>query len=443
MKETYILYGEKKISIRVPDSVDILESMDSPEIADIDKEIKQRLENPIGTVSLEQLIRQKTPKTVAVTISDITRAVPNPVFLPHILGLIESCGVERKNISIIVGTGMHRPSTKKEHMYLVGKDIYNNYRIVDHNASDENSLTKISEEPPVSVNSEFIRADFKIVTGFIEPHFMAGYSGGRKGVCPALVDLKTVKEFHGFKTLSSTQASEGILDGNPCHRTALTVAKAAGVDFLFNVTLNRAFRISGIFCGDLEAAHQEGCSHASTHASSLINQPYDLVITNGGGFPLDCNYYQSVKGMCMALPALRKGSSLLQISECREGIGSNAFQELLASCNGNWKKFLKDIEVNKDKTKLDQWEFQMLCRVLEVTGINKLFFLSEGIPYDDQKQLYCSPVEIDGDILKIIEDFIHRYTANHKNAKIAVIPSGPYTILRNAKHLTNRQLFQN
>ena len=431
MKDTYLLYGDGKLPIRVPESVDILESGDSPEIADINGEIQKSLANPIGTPALEVLIRQKKPKTVAITISDITRAVPNKVFLPHLLGVIEKSGIGKKNISIIVGLGMHRPSTREEHIYLVGKDIFNNYRVVDHDATDKDLLTRISENPPISINTEFLNADFKIVTGFIEPHFMAGYSGGRKGVCPALVDLGTVQKFHGFETLSSPKATAGILEGNPCHETALGIAKSIGIDFLFNVALNREFQIAGIYCGDLEAAHLKGCEDVSKHASCTIDQPYDLVVTNGGGYPLDINYYQSVKGMCMALPALKKGSVLLQASECRKGVGSKAFFELLVKYKNNWKKFLTDIETNKDITELDQWEFQMLCRVLDITGIDNLHFLSEGIPQKTKQQLYCSPMEYQENLSKTIEEFLFQFAAENKKAGIAIIPNGPYTILRN------------
>ena len=431
MKETYLLYGEEKLPIEVPDSVDILESGDSPEIPDIHNEIQRRICNPIGTFALEKLIRQKNPETVAITISDITRAVPNRIFLPHLLKAIENYGVKRENISIIVGTGMHRPSTEEEHIHLTGEDIFANYRVIDHNAAYKDHLTTVSENPPVSINSTFLKADFKIVTGFIEPHFMAGYSGGRKGVCPALVDLGTVQKFHGFETLSSPKAAAGILDGNPCHETALGIAKNIGVDFLFNVALNRDFQISGIFCGDLEKAHIKGCEYVSEHSGCTIDRSYDLVITSGGGYPLDMNYYQSVKGMCMALPALHKKSVLLQASECRNGVGSKAFYNLLNRYESNWRKFLADIEANKNFTELDQWEFQMLCRVLDLTGTKNLHFLSEGIPFNEQNQLYCNPVKISENIPETINAFIHRFASGNKDAGIAIIPCGPYTILRN------------
>jgi nickel-dependent lactate racemase len=430
MKETYLLYGEKKISIRVPDSVDILESREIQELCNVDEAIRNSLAEPIGTQPLQTLLHEKQPKTVAITISDITRAVPNQVLLPYLLDILEKGAVKRENITLIVGTGMHRASTREEHISLVGEHIYQNYRVIDHNARDETMLTRVSEDPPVSVNSEFLYADFKIVTGFIEPHFMAGYSGGRKGVCPALVDLETIQQFHGFETLSSPLADAGILEGNPCHEIALSIAKTVGIDFLFNVTLNRNFRISGIFCGDMEAAHYTGCKFVADHATCSITGPYDLVVTSGGGNPLDCNYYQSIKGMCMALPALKKGSPLLEVSECREGIGSQAFRDLLVTYNNHWQRFLEDIEAHKDVTRLDQWEFQMLCRVLEVTGVEDLYFLSHGIVPERQRHLCCTSVPMQEDIATTVNIFIEQYIENNPDARIALIPSGPYTIIK-------------
>ena len=258
---------------------------------------------------------------------------------------------------------------------------------------------------------------------------MAGFSGGRKGICPALVDLDTVQKFHGFETLASAGATAGILDGNPCHETALKVAKLVDVDFLLNVALNRNFGISGVFCGALEAAHNRGCEFVSEHTTCTIEKAYDLVVTCGGGYPLDINYYQTVKGMCMALPALHAGSTMLQISECLEGVGSDAFRELMFSYNNDWRSFLADIEANKETTLLDQWEFQMLCRVLDRIGIEKFLFASGGIPIEDQARLCCTPLMNQEKIARSIEDYMKQYQKNSPKSSIAVIPSGPYTII--------------
>lgn len=430
MKRSYLLYGDEKVEIKVPDGADILETADAPALGNIEAEVQKSLADPIGTPPLKTLLEQKKPRTAAVTISDITRAVPNRAFLPAILASLENAGVPRKNIGIIVGTGMHRPSTREEHIRLVGRDIYDAYRVIDHDARNPEGLVRVSDNPPVSVNAGFAGADVKIVTGFIEPHFMAGFSGGRKGVCPALVDLETVQKFHGFETLSSSKAAAGILPDNPCHEIALDVARKVGVDFLFNVTLNKDFAVSGIFCGDLEDAHNEGCRFAAKHAGCSVDVPYNLVVTNGGGYPFDCNYYQTVKGMCMALPAVKPGGTILQISECREGTGSAAFTGMLRHYENNWKRFLHDIEENKEETKLDQWEFQMLCRVLEKIGIGNLHAILGGVPEKERQFLCCTPLKPADDISRQVESTLSEYSRTRPDGRIAIIPAGPYTIIQ-------------
>jgi lactate racemase len=429
MKTADLLYSKKTITIRIPDSVDILENSISSPAIDTEKEIKKALKNPIGTASLETLLERKKPNTVAITISDITRPVPNREILPYILKVLRDFGVKKNNISIIIGTGMHRASTPEERYQLVGEDIKNNYAIFDHDSADKSGLVNICDKPRVSINKNFIDADFKIVTGFIEPHFMAGFSGGRKGVCPAMVDLDTIQKFHGFETLASDSATAGVLNGNPCHEAALKIAKLVDIDFLFNVTLNRDFQISSVFCGDLEAAHKQGCAFVSDHATCTIEKTYDLVVTCGGGYPLDINYYQSVKGMCMALPALHSGSTLLQVSKCREGVGSEAFKKLIFSYDNDWRRFLRDIEAHKNETLLDQWEFQMLCRVLKKIDIEGLVFYSEGIPIKEQGKICCTPLPAGDNNFQVVNDYIRDYIEANPKANIAVIPSGPYTIV--------------
>jgi nickel-dependent lactate racemase len=291
-------------------------------------------------------------------------------------------------------------------------------------------LIDISRDPLIRINKRFMSAEFRIVTGYIEPHFMAGFSGGRKGVCPALADLATIQRFHGFETLADPRADNGILEGNPCHRIALSVARTVEVDFLFNVSLTQKREIAGVYCGDLETAHLAGCAEVAGWTTATFTDPFDLVITNGGGFPLDLTFYQTVKGMCTALPALHDNSVLLQVSECAEQLGSPAYTELMLQYNNDWRKFLRDIERNKDQTALDQWELQMQCRVLERIGRDNLLFVSDGIPADIQQRICVNPILGTGSARERTQQFIDRYVDRHPDARIAVIPDGPYTMLK-------------
>jgi len=238
-----------------------------------------------------------------------------------------------------------------------------------------------------------------------------------------------VQRFHGYATLADPKADNGVLEGNPCHEIALAVAKAVGVDFLFNVAMTRDRRIAGIYCGDLIEAHLAGCRQVAEWTTAEIDAPFDLVITNGGGFPLDQTFYQTVKGMCTALPALGENSTLLQVSHCGEGLGSAAYAELMLSYDNDWRRFLAEI-AQSDETRLDQWEFQMQTRVLERIGREKLWFVSDGIDPETQRHVAVQPILGAGQAAARAQRAVDEYLAANPAARVAVIPDGPYTMLR-------------
>jgi nickel-dependent lactate racemase len=424
-----MLYGREGMKLRLPDSVVVLEGQHIPAVADADAAVVAAMASPMGCAPLAELVRRRKPRTVAITISDITRPVPNRVFLPPMLRLLNECGVENSQIVIIIGTGMHRASTSAEREILLG-DLASRVEVIDHAAEKPETLLKVSDDPPVSVCRRFAEADFRIVTGYIEAHFMAGFSGGRKGVCPALVDLQTVQRFHGYETLSHPRAETGILDGNPCHEIALKVAKTVGVDFLFNVAITRERQIAGIYCGDLVEAHLAGCGQVAEWTTAEFEGEFDLVVTNGGGFPLDQTFYQTVKGMCTALPALGSNTTLLQVSHCGEKLGSRAYTDLLLRWNNDWRGFLADIAANKSRTQLDQWEYQMQCKVLSQIGMERLRFVSDGIPADMLNRISVTPILGEGDAAERAQRAIDEFVRARPNARVAVIPDGPYTMLK-------------
>ena len=434
-KEISMLYGRDGMRLLVPDSAIVLEGKDVRAVNAPQKAIEDALLNPIGTEPLYKLLEIRKPKTVAITISDITRPVPNKVFLPLLLKALNKSGIPDSKIVIIIGTGMHRPSSNDEKIQLVGNNILKRIKVIDHHADVPNSLIKISNNPSVSVCRHFVNADFRIVTGYIEPHFMAGFSGGRKGVCPALVDLHTVQRFHGYKTLADPRADAGILENNPCHHIALEVAKTVGIDFLFNVAITRNRQIAGIYCGNAELAHQAGCKQVTEWTTAYSDRTFDFVITNGGGAPLDHTFYQTVKGMCMALPVLGRHSVLLQVSQCKEGLGSTKYSEMMLAYNNDWQRFLSDIAAHSEKTQLDQWEYQMQTRVLNKIGINNLWFISDGIPLDIQKRISVRPLSGPDCAKERTQTAINKYCTANPDAHIAIIPDGPYTMIRKSKKI--------
>ena len=238
-----------------------------------------------------------------------------------------------------------------------------------------------------------------------------------------------MQRFHGYATLADPRADNGVLDGNPCHQIALTVAMAVGVDFLFNVAITRDRRIAGIYCGDLIEAHRAGCRQVADWTTAQIDAPFNLVITNGGGFPLDQTFYQTVKGMCTALPALAGSSTLLQVSHCGEQLGSATYTELMLGYDNDWRRFLADIAAS-NQTRLDQWELQMQARVLERIGHEKLWFVSDGIDPQTQPHIAVHPILGDGDAAARAQRAVDEYLSANPAARVAVIPDGPYTMLR-------------
>ena len=425
-----MLYGKGGLELEVPSSTTVLEGQEVPAVPNPKTAVIEALSRPTGSAPLSELLATKKPQTVAITISDITRPVPNRQFLPAVLGVLNAAGIGDSQIVIIIGTGMHRPSTDTERQLLVGPEMLKRVEVLDHRSDDPQTLMKISDDPPIHVCRRFIEADFRIVTGFIEPHFMAGFSGGRKGVCPALVDIETIRTFHGYETLSNPAADTGNLEGNPCHEIAMKVAKTVGVDFLFNVAITRDCQIARVYCGDLEEAHLAGCKQVAEWMTALFEDPFDLVITNGGGFPLDLNLYQTGKGMCVALPVLTETSTLLQVSACSEQLGSDAFTKLMLRYDNDWRRFLEDIKSNRGETHIDQWGYQMHTRVLSRLGREKLWFVSDGIPAEMQNHISVTPILGPGDVRQRAQRAIEKYLEANPHARIAAIPEGPYTMLR-------------
>jgi len=429
-KTVHLLYGRTGIPLDVPASAAVLTGQAVPAVRDPARAVADALAAPIGSPPLAEMLAARKPRTVAITISDITRPVPNRTFLPPMLAAVNAAGIDDARIVIIIGTGMHRHSTPQERQVLVGADIAARVEVIDHVAADADSLVRVSDDPPVSVNRRFAEADFRIVTGYIEPHFMAGFSGGRKGVCPALVDLATVQRFHGYHTLADPRADNGILDGNPCHQIALRIARAVGVDLLFNVAITREREVAGVYCGDLEAAHLAGCRDVAEWASARIDGPFDLLVTSGGGYPLDATFYQTVKGMCTALPACGGQTTMLIASECSERLGSSAYTDLLLAYENDWPRFLADIAADADTTGLDQWEYQMQCRVLSRIGTERLWLASDGIDSDTQRRISVTPLPGAGDAGARAQRAIDGFLATRSGARLAVIPDGPYTMLK-------------
>ena len=430
-----LLYGAGRMPLRVPRRAQVLRAEEVQPLADPVAAVREALASPVGCAPLLELVRARRPRTVAITVSDITRPVPNHQILPALLEVLRAGGVEQEQVFVVVGTGMHRPSTPAERELFLGREMLSRVEVVDHTADRPETLVRLCEDPPVSVNARFAAADLRLVTGLIEPHFMAGFSGGRKGVCPALVDLSTIQRFHSYETLDHPLADNGVLAGNPCHEIGLEVARRVGVDFLVNVALTRDRRMAGVYCGHMEAAHQRGCQEVGRWNTAYVDGPVDLLITNGGGFPLDQTLYQTIKGMVSALPALGPASTLLQVARCDQRLGSEAYTDLLLRWGRDWRGF--EAEASRSgETRLDQWELQMQCKVLRRIGARSLWFASDGLPDELLARLALHPLPGPGDAQARAQAALDRFLQRRPDARVAVVPEGPYTMLDNGQSRT-------
>ena len=421
--------GRGRAELRVPASADALQPSAIPPLADPDTALRAALDAPVGCRPLEQLIAARRPQSVAISISDITRPVPNEVIVRSILDACNRQGVEDDQIVIIIATGMHRPSTPAEREHLLGPALVRRCAIVDHRADDAASVRPIPQDPSVRINQRFLDADFRIVTGLIEPHFMAGFSGGRKGICPGLVDLATVQRFHGYQVMADERADNGVLDGNPCHAEALRVARLVGCDFLANVAITHDRRPAGFFCGDLEAAHLAGCQQVERWSSLQVDEPYDLVVTTGGGYPLDATYYQTVKGMVGALPASDDSSTLVVLSTCDEGVGSPEYERLMRRWATDWRGFLAAIR-QTDRVDKDQWQLQMQIRALARLGSDRVRLACDGLSLDTQRAMGVEPITGAGPAVTRCQRFVDQMLKARPDARVGLIPEGPYTMLK-------------
>ena len=413
-------YGKNGLWIEVPNK-NILKILKMKESVPIDNpmaHVQSAIENPIGSAPLSKIARGK--KSVCIVICDITRPVPNKIILPPLLATLEASGIKRENITILIATGIHRPNLGNELTYLVGEEIAATYKIVNHFAKQKEThsyLGKTSRGTDVLIDATYVEADLKITTGFIEPHLMAGFSGGRKLICPGIASLDTVKVMHSPKILEHPNAREGIIEGNPFHEESLEIAKMAGMDFIVNVALNENKQITGIFAGDLEQAHEQGVAFVREKVGDTVPEPVDIVITTSAGYPLDATFYQSIKGLTAALPIVKQGGTIILAAECREGLGSPEFSQLLLE-TGDIEIFMQNI-FRDDYFVVDQWQLEEYAKVLRKADV---YLFSEGVASEDRENIFATPIHS-------MEAGITLALKRHgENARIAVIPKGPYIL---------------
>jgi nickel-dependent lactate racemase len=333
---------------------------------------------------------------------------------------------------------MHRPNLGDELIEMVGALVARNYRIENHHGrelGEHTCLGRTRRGVPVWIDSRYVQADLKITTGLIEPHFMAGFSGGRKLICPGLAALETIKVWHGPDFLEHPNARSGCLDGNPVHEENTAIARMAGCDFIVNVVIDAQRRILRVVAGDMEAAFLEGVAFARTTVTATLDAPVDIVVTSSAGYPLDATYYQSIKGMVAALPILKPGGTIILAASLSEGIGSPEFQSLFdahPTLGGFMERLLSGAcgagvppaeaagtAAPQPYFVMDQWQLEELAKVRRHA---KVRVVSDGLPPETLRRLFVEPA---ASVEAAVADALAEYGPR---ATIAVIPKGPYVM---------------
>jgi len=365
MPEIEVPYGRTGCRAFIPDKnfLGIYESSVPQAAEDQAGAVRDALDHPIGSPLLEELARGK--KTAVVITSDHTRPVPSRIIMPQILQRLRK-GDPDIRITILVATGFHRGTTKKELEEKLGSEIVAREKIVVHDSGDESSLVKLGTLPSggeLIVNRLAAEADLLVGEGFIEPHFFAGFSGGRKSILPGIASRKTVLANHCSEFIQSPYARTGNLENNPIHRDMLYAAKTIGLDFIVNVVIDPSKKIVRAFAGDREKAHEKGCGFLRSLCQ--VNVPEaDIVITSNGGYPLDQNVYQSVKGMTAGEAVCRDGGVIIICASCCDGHGGESFFRNLSEAASPQELLEKTARIPRDQTTPDQWEYQILARIL-------------------------------------------------------------------------------
>ena len=412
-----LAYGQGHLPVELPDELTtIIEPTHTPGLAHQRGSVLAALERPIAARPLREWV--KPTSRVCIVFTDITRATPNERLIPWLLGCLP--GVSRENITLLNSLGTHRPNTRTELEEMLTPAVVQNYRVVNHEPENPDALIQLGttrDGTPALLNRLFVEADVRIVTGFIEPHFFAGFSGGPKGIMPGVAGLQTVMSNHGTQNLDDPNSTFGVTQGNPIWEEMRDIALRPGPSFLLNVTLNEQRQITGVFAGDLLAAHRAGCEFVRRSAMQKFAAPFDIVVTTNSGYPLDQNLYQAVKGMSAGARVLKPGGTLILACECRNGVPANgSFDQILRSAAS--PEELLTLMAAPGYRRPEQWQAQLQALIQRHARV----LLYSSLSDDLVRAAHLTPCH---DIGAAVRELV----AGHPNgARLAVLPQGPLTI---------------
>ena len=415
----FLAYGRGRIGCELPDGarIDVLEKRAVTPLRDPEAALREALARPIAAPPLEELARGR--RDAVIVVSDRTRPVPNALLLPPMLDALRRGGLPPEAVTLQVATGLHRPCTPAELRETLGDALASGLRIVQHDARDAAAhvdLGRTRGGVPILIDRFFLASDLRLVTGLIEPHLMAGYSGGRKAVCPGLAAVETLRVAHGPELLEG-RIGPGLVEGNPLHEALLEVVRRVGVHFMVNVALDRERRVAAVFCGDIERAHAAGMRFVEAESLVSVDEPADLVVASAGGDPLDGTFYQAIKGIAAASAIVRPGGAILLCAALSEGVGSASFERLLRE-SADAAAFERRL-ADPGFFEIDQWMIQHLCQAHRRA---RILLFSQGLSAASLRGLLVEPVASPGEG---VAEALARLPAA---PRIAVLPQGPYVL---------------
>ena len=423
--EVQLAFDREGTTVNIPDDLDtqVLRPRFATGLPDEDAALAAAIANPIGCPSLEQLARGK--KSAAISVCDITRPAPNKTVLPHVVRALQAGGIPSSRITIMIATGLHREATPEELEEIVGAEMLKRHPVHSHRAREIDEqvfLGETSAGTQAFVDARFFEADLHITLGFIEPHLMAGFSGGRKLISIGLAGERTIKRLHSPLYMRDPKATEGSFPDNPLHRELLEIAAMAGHDFMVDVALTDTRAIAAVFAGEPVSAHAQGVEFVRQSTLASINQPADAVITTSGGYPLDLTFYQAVKGLTAAAHIVRDGGEILLAAACNEGLGGPEFSQLVRESDDASE--LLDA-LSRRSVRVDQWQAEKLAMVAKRA---QLSFCVPGLSEADRAKLW-GPSH--GDAQTAVDGLVGRL---QDGARIVVIPEGPYVFSQLGDH---------
>jgi len=411
-------YGTDGLEVVLPDDrITVIEPVFRPAAPDPRATLLQALASPIDSAPLSQVVR--SGQRVAISVCDITRAQPRREMLSALFEALPH--VSPADVTILIATGTHRTNTPAELEAMLGREILGRYRVINHDARDPSTLDAVgttSTGVAVRLNREFLQADVRITTGFVEPHFFAGFSGGPKMVAPGLAGLATVMTLHDARRIGHPRATWGITDGNPIHDDVREIARMVGVHFAVDVTLNREQKITAAFAGGLFAEHAAACARVKDTAMRGVPRPFDVVLTTNSGYPLDQNLYQAVKGMSAAAKIVKPGGVIICAAECRDGLPAHGSYGAVLASAPTPAALLAMID-SPGYAVPDQWQVQIQAQIQTRAEV---WVKSAGLPPEALRAAHFTPIE---DVSLAVGEALRQ--AGHA-ATLCVLPQGPQTI---------------